>query len=130
MRCTALIVAFGFGAFITVAGQPAQASEEYAPAFASAPHPATTLDQAYAEPRYAYRWRPWTLRRWSYGSRYFAPRWPDWSRRPAWRYGWTYRAPYDRNRSYGWRQQPWPRWRTWPYDGGYRGYAAHPWHDR
>lgn len=129
MRCTALIVAFGVGAFITVAGQQAQASQ-YAPAFAPTPQPAMALDPVHAEPRYPYSWRPpWSFRRWSYGSGSFAPRWPDWRRRPAWRYGWTHRAPHDRNRSYGW-QQPWPRWRTWPYGGGYRGYAAFPWRDR
>jgi hypothetical protein len=127
MRCTALIVAFGASAFITIAGQQAHATEYALPTLVSTLQPVTELDPAYAEPRRTYGWRPWT-HRWSYGPRHFAPRWPDWSRRPAWRYGWSYRAPYDRYRLYSW-QQPRPRWRTRPYDGGYRGYAATPWRD-
>jgi hypothetical protein len=123
MRCRALIVAFGTSAFITVADQRAHAAEYTLPTLASAPQPATELDPAYANSRHSYSWRPWALRRWSYGSGHLAPRWRDWNRRPAWRYGWSYRAPYDRNRLHSWQQ---PRWRTWPYDGGYRGYAAIP----
>lgn len=134
MHCKAMFAALAIGAFTFATNVKSDAAEYSTAAAAIEPveaataGPVTTLQPAYANPRQYYSWRPWTFRRWSYGSGRFRPQWRDWSQRRTWRYGWHDGMPY-RSAPRSW-QQPWPSWRTRPYYGGYRGYAAAPWRSR